>query len=176
MLLLDRIIASRRRFLAMSLAAGLLLKARSVFGATMAPSRVRRDPLKSLPAFLDTLLPADESPSASELGVHRHIIAAARSSRSRHLLRAGCAWLDREARQRGAADFASIDQSARDAIVARAAAAPRRSLPRIFFDAVRANAFKLYYADARSWVGLGYEGPPQPAGFPDHAAPPRPIR
>ena len=133
MLLLDRIIASRRRFLARSLAAGLLLKARSVFGATMVPSRVRRDPLKSLPALLDTLLPADESPSASELGVHRHIIAAARSSRSRHLLRAGCAWLDREARKSGAVDFAGIDQSARDAIVDHAAAARRRSLPRVFF-------------------------------------------
>jgi hypothetical protein len=165
---------SRRRFLAATLLGGLLTEARGALGAVIAPRRQPAlDPLRSLPAFLDTLLPADgESPAATALAVDRKVLAALAGRPYRRLLVQGCLWLDREARRRGGTDFAGLGQDARDVIVAFADSRRAGSPPRAFFETVRRAAFTAYYADARSWPDIGYDGPPQPAGFPDHASPP----
>lgn len=165
--------ASRRRFLGLSVLGALTLNARGAFGAVIGPGRRARDPLKSLPAFLDTLLPADEvNLSASAVGLSQKVVNGVKSRRGQRFLGWGCAWLDREARRLGAADFTVLSQPQRDAIVARAEAAPHDRGEYIFFDSVRADAFRHYYSDARSWPSVDYDGPPQPAGFPDHASPP----
>lgn len=177
MQLLSRMKTSRRRLLKFSLLGGIMAAARGVFAAPMGVTLSPPDPLKSLPAFLDTLLPEDgTSPSASALGVHHRVVDGVRSSRGRRLMAWGCAWLDREARRQGAADFTSLPQSARDAIVARAEAAPQDRGEYIFFDSVRTDAFRHYYSNPGSWPTLGYDGPPQPVGFPDHASPPNTSR
>ena len=62
--------------------------------------------------------------------------------------------------------------ASRIAIVKIAEQSADRSLPRVFFIAVRHYAFEIYYAHPETWVSLGYTGPPQPVGFPDYASPP----
>ncbi len=166
----------RRHFLGLSLILGLLAYARGLLGAVAKPALDDR-PLKALAPFLDTLIPADESPAATALGVDRRLIDKAAGDASyRRLLAQGCRWLDRAARKLGAADFAALPDGGREAVVALFAAARRGSRPRIFFETTRSDAFFHYYAHSESWAGLGYDGPPQPAGFPDHAAPPGSTR
>src|ERR1700722_8655295 len=75
------------------------------------------DPLAPLEPWLDTLIPADESPGAMALGVPAALVAQARTeTNSVAFLEAGCRWLDREAQKRGAADFATLAEPARDEI------------------------------------------------------------
>ncbi len=130
-----------------------------------------KDPVAP-PAFgpyLDTLLPADESPAATGLGLDTIILTGARRNpKLTRVIELGCAWLDHQAAQRGAVDFTGLDETGRIAIVTTAERSAGRSLPRVFFTATRNLAFREYYAQPAAWKGLGYNGPPQPAGFPGH--------
>ena len=129
--------------------------------------------LRSLGAFLDTLLPADITPGASQLEVDKSIITQARANmRLQRLLTLGCAWLDTQAKERGAEDFAALAQPNRDAIVSAAETSPAQSLPRVFFEQIRGMAFYHYYARPETWPGMAYAGPPQPRGFLDFTQPP----
>ena len=129
--------------------------------------------LSALPAFLDTLIPEDISPSASQLNVGPDLIARARQqSGFERLLILGCAWLNEQAQKQGIQLFENLDETSRIAIIEIAEQSAVRSLPRAFFDAVRHYAFGIYYAHPETNVTLGYTGPPQPVGFPDYAEPP----
>ncbi len=165
----------RRRFLVASLITTGAATVWDALRAVAGPLKPSRDPLASLAAFLDTLIPADDSsPGAGEVGVAWELIRQGQSrSRLGQLLRRGCAWLDREAVALGGVDFDSLGRDQREAVVRRAAEAERRSLPRVFFDQVCQRNFRHYYARPETWPSLGYGGPPQPDGFPDHAQPPR---
>jgi hypothetical protein len=133
----------------------------------------RRISVRALGPYLDTLLPEDATPSATQLGVDKAVIARARKNRRfARVIALGCAWLDKQATDLGAEEFAALDEAAREAVVTTAEQSPRRSLPRLFFTTTRRFAFSHYYAQPASWKGLGYSGPPQPIGFPDHARPP----
>ena len=130
----------------------------------------------TLTAFIDTLLPAHgASPAASELGVARHMLAAAaRQEPYARLMQAGCDWLDAAARATGGARFADLDETEREAIVT--AAEQERSggaITQFFFNAHR-HAMELFYSHPKAWPALDYPGPPQPIGFLDHDRPPRP--
>ncbi|MDZ7810314.1 MAG: hypothetical protein U5L11_09370 [Arhodomonas sp.] len=48
----------------------------------------------------------------------------------------------------------------------------RPTLPRRFFEWSWTEAFTHLYAQPAVWEWLGYSGPPQPRGFPDHHGPP----
>ncbi len=160
---------ARRSFV--TLALSLPLWARGAIAAVVGASR---DPLAALPSFLDILIPRDETGSATDFGVDRQLVAAAsRNRRQMDLLRAGCQWLEFEAREDGGRGFADLDPASREAVVARAAAARPGLLPRAFFDRTREDALRAYYADPASWKSLGYDGPPQPHGFMDHTEAPR---
>jgi hypothetical protein len=129
----------------------------------------------TLTAFIDTLLPAHgASPAASELGVARHMLAAAsRQEPYARLMQDGCAWLDAAARADGGARFADLDEAVREAIVT--AAEQDRSggaITQFFFNAHR-HALELFYSHPKAWPALDYPGPPQPVGFLDHVRPPR---
>jgi hypothetical protein len=164
----------RRLFLALSAGWVVLARKRDSVAAVIGGSRNSAYPLTALPAYLDTIIPRDNSGSASDFGVDRQLIdQASRSRQHMRLLRAGSKWLDSEARKIGAGGFSDLDPSSREVIVERAATARIRSLPRVFFDRTRRDAFRAYYADPLSWERAGYEGPPQPKGFPDHAEAPR---
>ena len=129
--------------------------------------------LSALPAFLDTLIPEDISPSASQLNVGPDLIGRARrESDFERLLILGCTWLNEQSLKQGKQLFENLDEVSRIAIVKIAEQSADRSLPRVFFIAVRHYAFEIYYAHPETWVSLGYTGPPQPVGFPDYASPP----
>lgn len=162
----------RRSFLFLTL--GLTLWAREAFAAAIGGQSGQTYPLTALGPYLDVLIPRDETGSATDFGVDGRIVGVARRNpRHMRLLRAGCKWLDVQAHKQKATGFASLDPASQEAIVARAAKARERSLPRVFFDNTREDAFHAYYADPASWKSLGYAGPPQPRGFPDHAEAPR---
>jgi hypothetical protein len=125
-------------------------------------------PMDAFAPWLDTLIPADETPSATALGVDRAILAWARGQpRPTRLLEDGCAWLDAVVRSNGAASFRRIPATAQEAVARVAAAAEAGSLPRVFFDRTWDLAIYFYYAHPETWAALGYAGPPQPGGFPD---------
>ena len=129
--------------------------------------------LSALPAFLDTLIPEDISPSASQLNVGPELIGRARRETAfERLLILGCTWLNEQSIKQGKQLYENLDEASRIAIVKIAEQSVDRSLPRVFFIAVRHYAFEIYYARPETWVSLGYTGPPQPVGFPDYASPP----
>lgn len=156
----------RRRLLAVPFTVTILGHARALFAAGARSKNASTDPLASLGAFLDTLLPADESPSATQLGVEEHIRAqGARDASFGRLLEHGCRWLDEQAQRDGAVSFNGANESLRIVIVSRAAEARPRTAPRLFFEYLQSDAFHYYYADPASHTGLGFSGPPQPAGY-----------
>jgi hypothetical protein len=165
---------SRRRFLRISIGAGLLASSGYVWKALYWPSGLTPEEVRTLSSCLDTLIPADESPAASQVGVTEQIIS--RSSEERKylvLLKRGCSWLDKAAGRHGAPDFASLSEEKREQVLGTAQAEPEDSIPRGFFERMRHDAFFYYYAHPESWVGLGYSRPPQPLGYPDYASPPK---
>jgi hypothetical protein len=80
----------------------------------------------------------------------------------------GCAWLDQQATARGAEEFAQLDEADRISIVTAAEQSPSRSLPYVFFAAMRQMAWREYYAQPAAWQGMADAHPPQPRGFPGH--------
>jgi hypothetical protein len=166
----------RRLFLIGSVAGAVLGLARALRAAVLTRIDPDTTALAALPAYVDTLLPPYLGPSATEIGVDRRLIEAARGRpKYLRLLRLGCGWLDEEARRRGAAAFAALNEDVRVAILEQAEAAAASALPRVFFEQTRADVFTEYYADPASWPAVGYDGPPQPRGFLDHARPPAPF-
>ena len=157
----------RRALLSATLFSGLLWRY-DVWAGVMATGGPEGDRLEAFSPWLDTLIPADETPSATALGVDRAILAWARDQpRAMSLLEDGCGWLDAVVRHNGASSFKLIPDVAREAIVRVAAVAEAPSLPRVFFDRTWDLAIYFYYADPAAWAALGYAGPPQPVGFPD---------
>jgi len=135
-----------------------------------------RPAARSFAAFLDLLLPADEfSPAASEAGVDLALIEQARGdSQLGRLIELGVGWLDRQASTQGVTAFHELAED-RQLLIASIAERQRPgSLPRVFIENMRHHAFGHYYADPRSWAGLGYAGPPQPTGFMDYQQPLKP--
>lgn len=126
--------------------------------------------------FLDTLIPADETPSASALELDAEILASVKPSSSfQRLITQGCAWLELQASEQYGVAFTVLEEPARVAIVQRAEASAKNSMENVFFRAVRDDVLNRYYARVEAWPALGYAGPPQPDGFPDHSRPPKPL-
>jgi hypothetical protein len=160
-----------RRREALGLAAVLaVFSSRKAVAAVIGPGQSEPVSLVALPAWLDTLIPADETPSATQLGINADSFAREpQGSSMLRPLQLGCAWLDAEARKLGAAEFSALDPAGRERVAGTAAASPSRTVQRAFFELTQRVAFAQYYARPESWPGLGYSGPPQPAGYPDHA-------
>ncbi|MGD2083834.1 MAG: gluconate 2-dehydrogenase subunit 3 family protein [Chromatiales bacterium] len=132
----------------------------------------------SLRAYVDTLIPADETPSGTSLHVDRQLLRVAGKQRDyQRLLQLGLDWLNAQARAQYGRDFPRLDDEGREAIVGRAAAASYETLPRTFFERTRADAFFHYYGRPESWQRIAhYRGPPQPLGFLDYTRPPADAR
>ena len=136
------------------------------------PPALTHSSLTTLTAFIDTLIPADATPSASQLGLEpalrRHAAAIENYPR---LLELGCEWLDATGMRLHRAGFAALPATRREAVVTLAETSPTNSIARIFFDRVRFDLFGLYYASPASWEGLGFDSPPQPVGYLNFAQP-----
>jgi hypothetical protein len=162
---------TRREWLKLLLVLSAWLPARLVMSAAGDPSSVQP---AALGPFLDTLLPAGDSPSATDLKVDKAIFSQAMGNRDlMRLVGVGCEWLDREARKNKTDSFALLDETARTRFVSQMESSPNRSLPKVFFQSLRDLAFRYYYTQPESWAGLGYQGPPQPLGFPGHDMAPK---
>lgn len=163
---------SRRSFLRLTVGAGLLASSGFILKGVFLPAELDAGERQTLEAFLDTLIPSDETPGALQLGVAEKILAkASGDSQYRRLIRKGCAWLDRRAGSKPGAGYSSLNEKRQEEIVGESAGSPAGSVPRIFFDIVRSDAFYYYYAHPASWTGLGYQGPPQPYGYPGYTEP-----
>jgi hypothetical protein len=153
--------AKRRRFTLCLLLAypSVLLAAKS---STATPSATHLE--ATLAAYLDTLLPRDEvSPSASDLGLHRQILAESRSSRLQsRLIRAGCHWLDQAAE----GSFTAATPEVRVVIVSWMSTSAWDQIPRRFYEILRQRVIELYYARTDTLGGLPIRQPPQPDGYP----------
>ncbi len=168
--------AGRRNFLIWSLVLTLGARARDLYAAVIGtPQLPMIDPFHAFAPYLDTLIPADDSPGATDLGVDQEILSRVRNNAYRSgIIRRGCRWLDETARKRGATDFNALDDIGREAVVAKVAKAKRGTPLHAFFSYTQLEAFRIYYANPESWISLAYRGPPQPLGFSDYTQPPAP--
>ena len=167
-------IMQRRTFISRILASSFVVSLGGYIPGTFASTFVTKQALRSLPAFLDTLLPEDEAPSASRLGIDKGLVEhAAGIENYLRLLQLGCQWLDQQASAGNNVEFWQLDPQGMEDIVATAEQAPEGLIQKMFFDRVRADAFTFYYSNPASWVALGFAGPPQPGGYLDFAAPPK---
>lgn len=133
----------------------------------------------TLKAYVDVLIPADEmTPSGSGLGVDKQLLIVANSKPPyQRLLDLGLDWLNNKSLADFGRSYPDLDEGKREAIVRQAAAAAYNTLPRVFFERTRIDAFSFYYSRPESWRGIAYyRGSPQPLGFLDYAKPPRKQR
>lgn len=161
---------TRRRFLKWSAAWCALINILPLRACT-SPSEPHAG--DTLGAWLDTLIPADATPAATQLGVDRKLWAKVQlEPEYDQLLKVGLRWLDAQARARGAANFAVLDEAGREAVTTLAESLGDDKVEHLFFLKTRQDAFAFYYSQPESWVGLAYRGPPQPLGFMDYDQPP----
>lgn len=133
-----------------------------------------RGGLDVLPAFVDTLIPADSTPSATQLGLDQALTHHAQAIENyTRLLELGCEWLASTSTTLHHSSFERLKPSQREAIVTLAETSPENSIPRMFFERVRFDLMGLYYSSPASWEGLGISSPPQPNGYPDFTQSPR---
>lgn len=127
----------------------------------------------TLTAFIDTLMPADDTPAASALGIDLALQARAENDRRyRSLLQNGCAWLDEIAQRAYGAGFSELPEHQRVRVLEFIEQLAPRSPARVFFRRLQADLFELYYSHPESWPGLGIDRPPQPHGYGDYDRPP----
>ena len=168
---------NRRHILKLSALGGILVGVWTVCRRLFWPAPVNIPEQSTFAAYLDTLIPEDETPSATQVGVAEKIMAKSKADpRYTQLIQEGCKWLDKQAGQYNAANFSTLSEAQRDTIVRLASEGHAGSLPLGFFGQTRQDAFFYYYAQSRSWPGLGYPGSPQPQGFPDYTSAPRKLR
>jgi hypothetical protein len=167
----------RRSFIHLLMALGPAYVLRSLWLEAFAMPAKEHDPFRALAPYLDTLIPEDQTPSATQLGVDRDLLEYVEGKRLlRALLQEGCIYLDKMAQTGGVNSFAELDEDAREDIVRLTDEAPRDRISGFFFNFVRDRAFKIYYAHPQSWVGLGIDSTPQPLGYPDYVQAPNFVR
>jgi hypothetical protein len=144
----------------------------------VAPTEPSAPAESTLAAYVDVLIPADETPNGTSLGVDRQLLIVAKALPDyQRLLDLGLAWLNSHARASFGRDFPELREGQQEAVVGQAAAAGHSTLPRVFFERTRADAYSHYYSRPESWRGIvDFRGPPQPLGFMDYARPPRRSR
>ncbi len=160
---------NRRKFLRLTLGMGLLATSGYILKGVYMPAQLDVREVTTFKAFLDSLIPSDETPGALQLGVGEKILKkASEDAQYRRVIREGCNWLDRRAKSRGGAGYSSLSLRRREELLGESAVSPQRSAARIFFECIRSDAFFYYYAHPAGWTGLRYKGPPQPEGYPDY--------
>jgi hypothetical protein len=164
---------SRREFIKQGLESAVLLYCAVELPIAYAETRGEKSPrrrFQSLPAFLDTLIPADATPSATQLGLQPTLLRHAEGIENyTRLIELGCEWLDTTSASLHRVTFDVASPPRRESVVTFAEASPENSIPRMFFERVRFDLFGLYYASPASWKGLGLSAPPQPRGYFDYA-------
>jgi len=159
----------RRAMLALTAAVPLILAA----GRAM-PAGPDQAGERDFAAMIDTLLPADRAaPAGTALGIDGDLRRLASDIPNYPaLLDQGVDWLRAKARDDHGTDFAGLGEADRNTLLSHGAQAQAGTLPQVFVSRIRVDAMILYHAHPASWPDLGFEGPIQPGGYPDHARPP----
>ena len=128
---------------------------------------------QTLSSYLDVLIPADSTPSASTLEVDLRILEKTIGHKSfNKLLAEGTRWLNTEAHRIAGKRFIDLSNNQKQQIIIKAEKSPSNSLPNVFFRATLDEAYYFYYARPESWQGLGISRPPQPHGYLNHHSSP----
>jgi hypothetical protein len=114
-------------------------------------------------AVADLMFPGDGLPGASELGLHKRIVAM---PELHALMTRGVVWLDNRAALQGASDFLALDEASRLAAV-DAAFGSHDDDTQQFVLALRYHLGTAYYTEPAVKSAFAYTGPPQPDGFAD---------
>jgi len=127
---------------------------------------------RTIAAVADVMVPGDQLPSASALGIVGHVLDRVLTKPEiRILIQKGVDFLNAEAARQGARDFAELDDVRRAAAVDAAFASNDHALQQ-FVLALRFHLGTAYYSQAAIKASFAYTGPPQPDGFPDFQDPP----
>lgn len=128
---------------------------------------------RAVSRIVDLLIPADATPGALDLGIDREILAELEASRwNARWVAEAMLWLDEQAGAESAESFVALEAERQMALLQRMESAPERSAPARVFAMLRYAAMSAYYGRPEAWPSLGFDGPPQPAGFPGYASPP----
>ena len=121
------------------------------------------------PAFLDTIIPADQTPSATQLNVDKDIVQDLnQNQRYMNICLLGCLWLDKKAVEKYKSSFGNINLIQRSEIVTELENQKQNQTTQFFFYLIRNKAFDYYYSKPQSWQGIGIDQTPQPLGYPDY--------
>lgn len=161
--------ATRREAIARLAGLGMLGAGAFFLRRILFPRRLEGESLRTLEAFLDTILPDGELPSWRATGVMPRLLRELSEERlTRRALAEGVEWLDAEAKRRVGTSFSLADPSSRGAVVAAAEASRAGSIPHFFYRVVRDRAFRLHYAHPAVWRLVGLPHAPQPEGYWDY--------
>ncbi len=159
---------TRRDLIARLIGLGMLAAGTFFLRRILFPRRLEGESLRTLEAFLDTLLPEAELPSWRTTGVMPRLLEELSAERkTRRALAEGVAWLDAEARRRKGARFSLAGEETRVAVVAAAEASPAGSIPAFFYRVTRDQSVRLHYSHPTVWRKIGLPHAPQPDGYRD---------
>jgi gluconate 2-dehydrogenase subunit 3-like protein len=117
----------------------------------------------------DLMFPGDGLPGATELGIHKRIVAM---TNLQALMTDGVAWLDRRAVSRGAPNFLGLNEAGKPAAIQDAFVSKDLDA-RQFVQTIRFYAGLEYSSEPLIKASFSYTGPPQPDGFADFQNPPK---
>ena len=121
-------------------------------------------------ALIDVLLPGDETPSGSDLGVDRKVLEYGRTvSNYSKLIQLGCYWLNLKSKALYKAKFIQLSDAQQIKVVTLLESSPQGNIEQQFFERVLSDAFRFYYSEPASWSLFALNGSPQPMGYPDYS-------
>lgn len=141
---------------------------------SFARERVNSSTMTTFRHFLDTLIPEDVSPSATQVNLDADLLDHAKIIQNyEKLIFLGCNWLDLQANAFYKTSFINLNSAQKNKVIEVASRSPGDSIPLQFFNRLRRDAFTFYYAKPPSWTGLRFSKPPQPHGYPDYQESPK---
>jgi len=164
----------RRQFLTVGLQSVTLLSTLSYSLTTQAGTSLTVSQQATFIAFVDTLIPEDQTPSASGLGLDKKLIVHAQTVHNYlSLITLGCQWLDQQAQAKARVTFSRLTDEHRQHVVSLAEMSASGSIAKQLFDHVRADLFEFYYSHPTVWTSLNLHGAPQPYGYLDYTQAPK---
>ncbi len=175
LLLLEKVMTILRRSILKTLLLGSSLWV--ILGSakySFAKERVNSNTMTTFRHFLDTLIPEDVSPSATQVNLDADLLEHAKTIQNyEKLIFLGCNWLDLQSDAFYKKKFIELSLTQKDKILEFASKNRSDSIPAQFFNRVRRDAFTFYYAKPPSWTGLRFSEPPQPHGYLDYQESPK---
>ena len=160
----EQINQSRRHFFAQSFS--VASTATWLSSSAMGQASDIKNRPSTLGAFLDTLIPSDETASATEAGIlNPYLEWLDDDSFFKEVSFQVSNWLNEEALLISEKTFTLLEEVSRIRLLTELETLPIYTVGRTFFDSSRNQAFSLYYSRQESWQSLVLSRPPQPIGY-----------